>query len=320
MSVRAPVGPVNFATQEICIGRGLAAIRCRPELNRDFLFYQIVYLQPEIGGKEGAVFASINKSEIEDLRIAYAPLAQQRRIVGLLDEAFAGLATATANTQWNLQNARALYEVERQVALTPAETWSRVRIEETCDSIIDCVNKTAPRVDAPTPFKMIRTTNVRDGRVNLDSVYYVTEEIYRSWTRRQVPKRGDVILTREAPLGEVGILLNDDKVFLGQRLVSYRANPKVIENRFLLYALQSPDLQNQIHALASGATVQHMRVPDSKNLQISLPSLRDQRDIVAKLDAIREKTDRLEKIYRQKLTALAALKKSLLHHAFNSEL
>ena len=57
MSVRAPVGPVNFATGEICIGRGLAAIRSSEELNRDFLFYQLWHLQPDIAGREGAVFA-----------------------------------------------------------------------------------------------------------------------------------------------------------------------------------------------------------------------------------------------------------------------
>lgn len=64
MSVRAPVGPVNFAAEEICIGRGLAAIRSKGELDGEFLYYQLLHLQPKIAGKEGAVFASINKSEI----------------------------------------------------------------------------------------------------------------------------------------------------------------------------------------------------------------------------------------------------------------
>ena len=84
MSVRAPVGPINFATDEICIGRGLAAIRSNIELNRDFLFYQLLHLRPEISGREGAVFASINKSEIEALPIFFAPLPEQQRIVAEL--------------------------------------------------------------------------------------------------------------------------------------------------------------------------------------------------------------------------------------------
>ena len=85
MSVRAPVGPVNFATHEVCIGRGLAAIRSSDELNRDFLFYQLWHLQPEIAGREGAVFASINKAEIEALPLAFAPLPEQQKIVKLIN-------------------------------------------------------------------------------------------------------------------------------------------------------------------------------------------------------------------------------------------
>jgi len=99
ISVRAPVGPVNFATQSICIGRGLAAIRSGHKINRDFLFYQLLHLQPEISGKEGAVFASINKSEIEALPLALSSLPQQQRIVGILDEAFDGIAIAKGNTE-----------------------------------------------------------------------------------------------------------------------------------------------------------------------------------------------------------------------------
>lgn len=163
--------------------------------------------------------------------------------------------------------------------------WSRVCIADVCDSIIDCVNKTAPTVDEITPFKMIRTTNIKNGWVNLGSVKYVREETFKRWTRRQIPKRGDVILTREAPLGEVGMLRSNDRVFLGQRLVSYRTNPSRLDNRFLLYAFQHSDLQAQIKALGSGATVEHMRVPDAEKLTLQLPPLPIQRRIASILSA-----------------------------------
>ena len=249
------------------------------------------------------------------------PLPEQQRIVGILDEAFEGIATARANAEQNLQDARALFESHLDVAFTQGgDEWLPVRIEDACESIIDCVNKTAPKVDEPTPFKMIRTTNVRNGRINLDSANYVTEDVYRIWTRRQTPHMGDVILTREAPMGEVGMLVTSDKVFLGQRLLSYRADPVRLNGRFLLYALQSADLQGQIRALASGSTVQHMRVPDSKNLRLPTPSLNAQDSTVATLDGLREETDRLGAIYERKLAALDELKQSLLHEAFSGEL
>ena len=163
--------------------------------------------------------------------------------------------------------------------------WPSVQISEACELIIDCVNKTAPVVDGPTPFKMIRTTNVRDGWVDTESVRYVEEDVYNKWIRRGAPKRGDVILTREAPLGEVGLLRDDRGIFLGQRLVMYRANPKKLDNRFLLYSLLHHDLQGQIKAFGSGSTVEHMRVPDCEKLILKLPPLETQRKIASILSA-----------------------------------
>lgn len=163
--------------------------------------------------------------------------------------------------------------------------WERVSVAEVCESIVDCVNKTAPTVDEPTPYKMIRTTNVKKGWVNLSEVKFVTKETFDRWTRRQLPRKGDVILTREAPLGEVGMLRGDDQVFLGQRLVSYRANPAKLDNRFLLYAFQGRDVQAQVKGLGSGATVEHMRVPDCEKLTLSLPTLSEQRRIASILSA-----------------------------------
>lgn len=163
--------------------------------------------------------------------------------------------------------------------------WERVSVSEVCESIVDCVNKTAPTVDEPTPYKMIRTTNVKKGWVHLWEVKYVTKETFDRWTRRQLPRKGDVILTREAPLGEVGMLRGDDQVFLGQRLVSYRANPAKLDNRFLLYAFQGRDVQAQVKGLGSGATVEHMRVPDCEKLTLSLPPLSEQRRIASILSA-----------------------------------
>jgi type I restriction enzyme S subunit len=299
----------------------------RPDktLNKEWLYYFLSRETFRIEGAErmsGAVgHKRVSKEFIESYPIPVPPRPEQQRIVGILGEAFEGIATAKANAEKNVQNARAIFESHLQSVFTQrGRGWKRVRIDDACTSIMDCVNKTAPKVDGPTPFKMIRTTNIRNGRVNLDSVNYVTEKVFRVWTRRQIPQPGDVLLTREAPMGEVGMLMNDDNVFLGQRIVSYRANPTKLNNRFLLYALQSGDLQGQIHALASGSTVQHMRVPDSKNLELPLPSLTEQATTVTTLDDLREETEHFASIYERKLAALEALKKSLLHQAFTGQL
>jgi len=166
-----------------------------------------------------------------------------------------------------------------------SKKWCRVAIVDLCEAHVDCVNRTAPIVDSPTPYKMIRTTNVRDGYIDTENVRYVTEETYKKWTRRLIPKRGDVILTREAPLGEVGKIRSDDQIFLGQRLYQFRTNPKKLDADFLLYALLYDDLQGQVRGYGSGATVEHMRLEDIPCLEIYLPRIEEQQKIASILSA-----------------------------------
>jgi type I restriction enzyme S subunit len=167
-------------------------------------------------------------------------------------------------------------------------TWSRVPIVDLCEAHVDCVNRTAPVVNEPTPFKMIRTTNVRNGFIDSENVRFVTEATYKRWTRRLVPKRGDIILTREAPLGDVGKIRTDDLVFLGQRLYQFRPDPQKLDADFLLYSLLGNDLQGQIHGFGSGSTVEHMRLEDIPSLEINLPPLPVQRCIAGILSAYDE--------------------------------
>jgi len=165
-------------------------------------------------------------------------------------------------------------------------TWSEVSVGRLCTDIIDCVNKTAPLAEGVTPYKMLRTTNVRGGWVDTTNVRYVDKPVFDRWTRRKRLKPGDVIMTREAPLGDVGLLRDARNVFLGQRLVMYRADPAVCDNRFLLYAMLGPKVQSEIASLGAGATVEHLRVPDCEKLTIPCPPMAVQRRIGAILGAM----------------------------------
>ncbi|EMU5530417.1 MULTISPECIES: restriction endonuclease subunit S [Enterobacteriaceae] len=168
--------------------------------------------------------------------------------------------------------------------------WPRVKIAELCELIVDCVNKTAPSVDYETPYKMIRTPNIKGGRINLTGCRYVEKETFKKWTRRATVDKGDVLLTREAPMGEVGYVDFTDTVFLGQRIMQYRANPQKLDSAFLLYSFLSPDLQYQFRRHDStGSIVSHIRVPDCSEFEISLPSLDEQRKIASTLRNIDEK-------------------------------
>ena len=191
--------------------------------------------------------------------------------------------------------------------------WHIVEVEQACELIVDCVNKTAPVVSEKTPYRMIRTTNIRNGRVNLDGCRYVDEPTFEKWTRRAKLQFGDVVLTREAPIGEVGFVTEPENIFLGQRVMQYRANPNILAPRFLLYAFLSPSLQHQFGTHeGTGSVVSHIRVGDCFKFKIPLPSLSVQTNIAEMLGAL---DDRIT-LLRETNTTLEAIAQTLFKSWF----
>jgi type I restriction enzyme S subunit len=168
--------------------------------------------------------------------------------------------------------------------------WPVVEVKDACNLVVDCINNTAPTVEHETPYKMIRTPNIEDGHLYKDDVKYVEEEVYKKWTRRAKVNSGDVLLTREAPLGDVGLVREDDTIFLGQRIMQYRPDPDILDSRYLTYAFLSPFVQSQIHKYkGSGSVVDHIRVPECESLEIPLPPLKYQKKIAKLLNTFDRK-------------------------------
>lgn len=163
--------------------------------------------------------------------------------------------------------------------------WKKYKLKYLCTDIIDCINKTAPISPVPTPYKMLRTNDIRNGKINLSNLNCVSREVFEKWTRRGILQTGDIIFTREAPLGEAGLVRIAKNYFLGQRLVLFRTNAAICYNKFLLYSLLFHDNKQAIISKGNGATVFHLRVPECGNIEIPLPSLPIQHRIADILSA-----------------------------------
>src|SRR6266480_7745073 len=149
-------------------------------------------------------------------------------------------------------------------------------LDKVCEFIVDCLHNTAPTQDSG--FPVIRTPNIGKGRLLLDDVYRVSEEVYGIWTQRAVPEPGDLILAREAPAGNVAIVKEGEKVCLGQRTVHLRPNRNIVDPDFLCYFLLSPPQQGKLLAGETGATAKHVNMKDIRQLElVGLPSLTVQR-------------------------------------------
>ena len=210
---------------------------------------------------------------VSKIKIALPPLEEQRRIASILDQADELRQKRQQAIEKLDQLLQATFIDMFGDPITNPKNWETASIDKICSNIVDCVNKTAPIVEYETHYKMIRTTNVRNYKVDLSLVRYVEKETFDKWNRRLTPQRGDVILTREAPVGEVGILESDDSVFLGQRLMLYRVNLEFTTPEYLLYFLMSDSFKIQYEQMSSGSTVKHLSVPQCSKWNILVPPI-----------------------------------------------
>src|ERR1035437_4618190 len=145
-----------------------------------------------------------------------------------------------------------------------------------CELIVDCEHKTAPTQE--TGYPSIRTPNIGRGRLILDGVNRVSEDTYRAWTQREVPQPGDLILAREAPIGNVAIVPPGLQVSLGQRTVLIRVDRQKVNPQYLTYLLLGDEIQGRILSMSNGATVHHLNIKDIRELEmppIPTPQIQD---------------------------------------------
>jgi type I restriction enzyme S subunit len=193
-------------------------------------------------------------------------------------------------------------EIESEVAM---------ELNEVCELIVDCEHKTAPTQE--TGYPSIRTPNIGRGHFILEGVNRVSEETYRLWTRRAVPQPGDLIMAREAPVGNVAMIPPGLQPCLGQRTLLIRPDRSKVEPLFLNYFLNGPHVQGLIHAKTNGATVAHLNMKDVRTMQLpELPPLPVQRRIAGILSAY----DELMENSQRRIRILEAMARALYREWF----
>ncbi len=190
-------------------------------------------------------------------------------------------------------------------------SWKEYKLGDVAQ-IVDCEHRTAPIVNN-SPYISVRTSDISNGKINFESANRVSEQTYVQWTKRMVPQEEDIVLAREAPVGEVGWVGNRHKVCLGQRTVLIRPNSRQIEPRYLLYYLVNRDSKNDFISQSTGSVVQHLNVKNIREFELKIfDSITKQRAIASVLSSLDEKIDLLN---RQNKT-LEAMAKMLFRQWF----
>ena len=306
MSVRAPVGPINQATEEICIGRGLAAIRPNESLNRDYLWHALMWLQPTIRGHAGAVFDSINKTTIESLKIPHPPLEEQRRIVAILDEAFEGMDRARALVEANLRDAWELFQSILSASVLKTG-WQKVSLGSLCNVIA-----------GQSPRSSFYNTHGQ-GLPFYQGKKGFTDRLLgqpTTWTTNvtKVAEAGDVLMSVRAPVGPINQAT--EKICIGRGLAAIRPNES-LNRDYLWYVLMW--LQPTIGGHA-GAVFDSINKSTIESLKIPFPPLEEQRQVAVILDEVSDSLTLARSQIEVTLADIEEVRQSALKRAFAGDL
>lgn len=310
-----------------------SGLTVRPRDNRlaqRFLDYQILSLNDRIFelGK-GSAQKNLDVPAFRQIGI-FIPdsIADQQRIVAILDEAFDGIATTRANAEQNLQNARAIFESHLQAVFSQkGGGWVDTTIGSVCDikhgfafdgaDFSNAVPESKPIVITPGNF-------TEDGKLLFND-------------RNTKRFRGDTPAGFQFEVGDLVVVMTDlsskmkilgkpafvetGDVLHNQRIGRVVFSSDRIEKRLLYYFMMTPGFIKNIKMSATGTMVKHTAPKRILSNAIAFPECRkEQRAIICKLDGLRQETQRLESLYQRKLAALDALKQSLLHQAFSGAL
>ncbi len=241
--------------------------------------------------------------------------AEQERIVERLDAAFAQIDELKSNAEKQLAEARALFQSALKEMLEPKERWENDTLINLF-KFIDYRGATPKKLQSGVP--LVTAKNVKFGYIDYSIKDYISKEEFETRKRRGISRKGDLLFTTEAPLGNVAIA-DLEEFSAGQRLITMQQynNPKYeFINEFYYYYMLSSPFQNRIKELATGATAQGIKAKLLKTIIVPIPTLSEQQFIVATLDSLKSKVDRLQENFNMISQECDALRQAILRQIF----
>jgi type I restriction enzyme S subunit len=282
-----------------------------------FFLYSDWFREELTGAGQGAAQQNVSTKDLVEIRLPVPPLPEQQRLVAILDEAFDGIATAKANVEKNLQNARALFESHLQAVFNErSEGWVERRLEQIGVTQTGSTPEISDKSNYGDFVPFIKPADFnKDGSLNYDNDGLSQLGLQKA---RRIKAGSVLMVCIGATIGKCGFC--DRDVTTNQQVNSVTPF-KDIFHKYVFYQMSSEDFQRRVLRSSSQATLPIINKSKWSALTIALPpDVEQQKSIAAKLDELNTETQRFEDVYWRKIAALDELKKSLLHQAFSGEL
>jgi type I restriction enzyme S subunit len=324
LSSRAPIGHLVINTATMATNQGCKGLVPRNGLDSKYLYYYLTGIVPLLNDLgSGATFKELSGGKLKEVPVPVAPLPEQHRIVAILDEAFDSIATAKANAEKNLENARALFESHLQAVFTQrGEGWVEKPLAKTCEVFADG-DWIESKDQSSDGIRLIQTGNVGIGvfKDRGEKARHISEATFNRLRCTEIFENDCLISRLPDPVGR-SCLLPDT----GERMITavdctiVRFKSNSVNPAYFSYYSQSSTYLNAVESETTGTTRKRISRSKLGLVQIPIAPLAEQQRIVARLNNLSAETQRLASLYQRKLAALDALKKSLLHQAFSGTL
>jgi type I restriction enzyme S subunit len=326
VSFKLTLGRLAFAGRDLFTNEAIAALSIlnERELTKPFLFYFLLYFDWIKAAKNDVKLKGMTlyKAKLIEMEVLFPKsLLEQHRIVAILDEAFAGISTAKANAEKNLQNAHAIFDSHMQSIFTQrGKDWVERKLGEICGFVRGPFGGSLKKsIFVSEGFAVYEQQHAIDNQFD-DVRYFINEAKFGEMKRFEL-QPNDLIMSCSGTMGRVAIVPQGIKRGIINQALLKLTPTSNISNTFLKYWMESKAFKDSLQEYSGGAAIQNVAsVKILKEIKLPLPSVREQKHIVDNLQSVNLATQRHESIYRQKLAALDELKKSLLDQAFSGRL
>jgi type I restriction enzyme S subunit len=284
-----------------------------------FLYYLLRTL--DLRRMARGIKPGINRNEVYSQVVRTTALPEQQRIVGILDEAFAAIATVRTNTEQNLRNAREVSGCYlNEVFAGRGNGWVDRRLGDVCAFVRGPFGGSLKKEMFVADGYAVYEQSHAISNQFADIRYFIDARKFSEMRRFEV-RPNDIVMSCSGTMGRTAIVPEGvRRGIINQALLKLTPSSHVLAD-FLKSWMESEDFQDALKAYAAGAAIQNVAsVKVLKDIRVPVPSLAEQRRVVVLLGEASLETDRLASIYQRKLAALDALKQSLLHQAFTGSL
>jgi type I restriction enzyme M protein len=289
MSVRAPVGPVNIATEKICIGRGLAAIRPKENIEQFYLFYMLRSLNGIIKGNGGAVFDSISRDQIKEIEIPLPPLEIQQQIVVEIE----GYQKIIDGAKQVVNN------YKPTITINP--DWEMVELDQLCD-VRDGTHD-SPKYVLENGIPFVTQKNITKEGLSFDDIQFISREDHQKIIKRSNVEFDDIIISMIGANRGMSCVIDDTREFSIKNVGLIKPLGK-INHTYLLYFLKSQNAQEYISLMSSGGAQQFIGLTTLRKFPIPVPDVVEQTEIVKAIEEEMQLVNankRLVEIFEQKI-------------------